>query len=57
MGAGMARYARLHAANEGKFSVDTFASFRASVREFAEGELRPRVQERDEKGKLDPALI
>lgn len=27
MGAGMARYARLHAANEGKFSVDTFASF------------------------------
>jgi farnesyl-diphosphate farnesyltransferase len=27
MGAGMARYARLHAANEGKFSVDTLASF------------------------------
>ncbi|HMF57825.1 MAG TPA: acyl-CoA dehydrogenase [Pyrinomonadaceae bacterium] len=31
--------------------------FRASVREFAEGELRPRVEEMDEHGKLDPALI
>src|SRR2546423_7553067 len=31
--------------------------FRASVREFAEGELRPRVEEMDEKGKLDPRLI
>jgi alkylation response protein AidB-like acyl-CoA dehydrogenase len=31
--------------------------FRASVREFAEGELRPRVEEMDEQGKLDPALI
>ncbi len=31
--------------------------FRASVREFAEGELRPRVQEMDENAKLDPALI
>src|SRR5882672_10437444 len=31
--------------------------FRASVREFAEGELRPRVEEMDEKSKLDPALI
>src|SRR5258705_3633858 len=31
--------------------------FRASVREFAEGELRPRVEEMDEKGKLDPALV
>ena len=31
--------------------------FRASVREFAEGELRPRVEEMDEKGKLDPTLI
>jgi alkylation response protein AidB-like acyl-CoA dehydrogenase len=31
--------------------------FRASVREFAEGELRPRVEEMDEAGKLDPALI
>src|SRR5215210_4803157 len=31
--------------------------FRASVREFAEGELRPRVEEMDEKGKLDPSLI
>lgn len=31
--------------------------FRTSVREFAEGELRPRVAEMDEKGKLDPALI
>jgi alkylation response protein AidB-like acyl-CoA dehydrogenase len=30
--------------------------FRASVREFAEGELRPRVEEMDEEGKLDPAL-
>ncbi len=31
--------------------------FRASVREFAEGELRPRVEEMDEAGQLDPALI
>ena len=31
--------------------------FRASVREFAEGELRPRVTEMDAHGKLDPALI
>src|SRR5919205_1863314 len=31
--------------------------FRASVREFAEGELRPRVEAMDENGKLDPALI
>ncbi|HEX8140724.1 MAG TPA: acyl-CoA dehydrogenase [Pyrinomonadaceae bacterium] len=30
--------------------------FRASVREFAEGELRPRVEEMDERGQLDPAL-
>ncbi|MDX6611962.1 MAG: hypothetical protein QOD75_1148 [Blastocatellia bacterium] len=31
--------------------------FRESVREFAEGELRPRVESMDEQGKLDPALI
>jgi short-chain 2-methylacyl-CoA dehydrogenase len=31
--------------------------FRSSVREFAEGELRPRVEEMDAHGKLDPALI
>jgi alkylation response protein AidB-like acyl-CoA dehydrogenase len=31
--------------------------FRSSVREFAEGELRPRVEEMDEHGKFDPALI
>src|SRR5215216_2847341 len=31
--------------------------FRASVREFAEGELRPRVEAMDEEGKLDPSLI
>jgi len=31
--------------------------FRASVREFAEGELRPRVGEMDEHAKLDPSLI
>jgi alkylation response protein AidB-like acyl-CoA dehydrogenase len=31
--------------------------FRASVREFAEGEIRPRVHEMDEHAKLDPALI
>ncbi|MDT5121283.1 MAG: hypothetical protein QOC96_765 [Acidobacteriota bacterium] len=31
--------------------------FRASVHEFAEGELRPRVEEMDEQGKLDPGLI
>ena len=31
--------------------------FRASVREFAEGELRPRVEHMDETAKLDPAII
>jgi alkylation response protein AidB-like acyl-CoA dehydrogenase len=31
--------------------------FRQSVREFAEGELRPRVEEMDERAQLDPALI
>ena len=31
--------------------------FRSSVREFAEGELRPRVEDMDAHGKLDPALI
>jgi len=31
--------------------------FRASVREFAEGELRSRVEQMDEHQKLDPALI
>lgn len=31
--------------------------FRSSVREFAEGELRPRVETMDEDKKLDPALI
>lgn len=31
--------------------------FRSSVREFAEGEIRPRVEEMDEKSKLDPAII
>jgi alkylation response protein AidB-like acyl-CoA dehydrogenase len=31
--------------------------FRASVREFAEGELRPRVEEMDAHAKLDPSLI
>jgi alkylation response protein AidB-like acyl-CoA dehydrogenase len=30
--------------------------FRTSVREFAEGELRPRVEQMDEQGKLDPSL-
>ncbi|HYO91855.1 MAG TPA: acyl-CoA dehydrogenase, partial [Pyrinomonadaceae bacterium] len=30
--------------------------FRSSVREFAEGELRPRVEEMDEKARLDPEL-
>jgi butyryl-CoA dehydrogenase/short/branched chain acyl-CoA dehydrogenase len=31
--------------------------FRGSVREFAEGELRPRVEEMDEHAKMDPALV
>src|SRR2546426_4942607 len=31
--------------------------FRASVREFAEGEVRPRVETMEEHAKLDPALI
>src|SRR5258707_12803660 len=31
--------------------------FRASVREFAAGELRPRVEHMDEIAKLDPAII
>ena len=31
--------------------------FRSSVREFAEGEIRPRVEHMDEVAKLDPAII
>src|SRR5437588_12971982 len=31
--------------------------FRDSVREFAEGEIRKRVEEMDEQSRLDPALI
>ena len=31
--------------------------FRSSVREFAEGEIRPRVEEMDEHGKIDPSLV
>lgn len=31
--------------------------FRSSVREFAEGEVRPRVEKMDEAAKLDPAII
>src|SRR6266478_6709813 len=31
--------------------------FRSSVREFGEGELRPRVEQMDEQAKLDPDLI
>ena len=31
--------------------------FRRSVREFAEGEIRQRVEEMDEQGRLDPALM
>ncbi len=31
--------------------------FRASVREFAEGEVRPRVEEMEKAGKLDQELI
>ena len=31
--------------------------FRSSVREFAEGEVRPRVEEMEHAGKLDPDLI
>src|SRR6476660_690543 len=31
--------------------------FRSSVREFAEGEIRPRVEHMDEAAKLDPAII
>ncbi|HKE60172.1 MAG TPA: acyl-CoA dehydrogenase [Pyrinomonadaceae bacterium] len=31
--------------------------FRASVREFAEGELRPRVEQMDEAAKMDPAIL
>ena len=31
--------------------------FRSSVREFAEGELRPRVEQMDEHQKLDPAIV
>jgi alkylation response protein AidB-like acyl-CoA dehydrogenase len=31
--------------------------FRASVREFAEGEIRPRVEHMDEEAKMDPAII
>ena len=31
--------------------------FRASVREFAEGEVRPKVEAMEHAGKLDPAII
>jgi alkylation response protein AidB-like acyl-CoA dehydrogenase len=31
--------------------------FRSSVREFAEGEIRPRVEKMDEAAKLDPAIL
>src|SRR5918999_2484502 len=31
--------------------------FRASVREFAEGEIRPRVEHMDEEAKMDPVVI
>src|SRR6201990_3509318 len=31
--------------------------FRASVREFAEGEIRPRVEEMDEHAKMSPEII
>ncbi|HVG31572.1 MAG TPA: acyl-CoA dehydrogenase [Pyrinomonadaceae bacterium] len=31
--------------------------FRSSIREFAEGELRPRVEKMDEEAHLDPALV
>ena len=31
--------------------------FRSSVREFAEGEMRPRVEQMDEHQKLDPAIV
>src|ERR1051325_10165619 len=31
--------------------------FRASVREFAEGELRPRVEKMDEEGKMDKEVV
>lgn len=31
--------------------------FRSSVREFAEGELRPRVEQMDEHQKMDPAIV
>jgi len=31
--------------------------FRASVREFAEGEIRPRVEQMDEHARMDPALL
>jgi alkylation response protein AidB-like acyl-CoA dehydrogenase len=31
--------------------------FRASVREFAEGEIRPKVEAMEHAGKLDPDLI
>ena len=37
--------------------TDEEQMFRSSVREFAEGEIRPRVEEMDEKSKLDPAVI
>jgi alkylation response protein AidB-like acyl-CoA dehydrogenase len=44
-----------------RFPLTTLAEdeqmFRASVREFAEGELRPRVAEMDEHAKFDPQLI
>ncbi|MCM3905179.1 MAG: acyl-CoA dehydrogenase [Pyrinomonadaceae bacterium] len=49
------------AEQQSRFPLTTLSEdeqmFRASVREFAEGELRPRVEEMDEHGKFDPKLI
>src|ERR1044072_6499891 len=38
-------------------STEDEQMFRASVREFAEGEIRPRVEEMDEHAKMSPDII
>ena len=61
MGAGMSRYAKMHAASGGKFSVDTLPSFdlychyvAGLVGEVADDDLRPLLREAAHGGEPDP---
>ena len=54
----MSTAAGLALSNEGLTTLSEEEElFRASVREFAEGEVRPRVESMEHAGKLDPELI